>query len=155
MAPAVYSLELAGGALTRWQGLSPMALCHHDGTVVASDGSRLLRLSGATDAGVAIPVRFSLPATDGGMPGPTRLRAVRLSGVLGGNLAVEVESDTGSRLEGQAGPVGRDGLPGVSVARLGRGHGRSWRLDLIGEDGGDLDIGAIEIECTALDRREG
>jgi hypothetical protein len=154
MPTTVFSLELASAALTRWEGLAPKCLCRHRGGVMASDGSELHRLVGPTDNGAAIPIRFSLPATDCGEPAPKRLRAVRLTGVLGGSVAVSAHSDTGSSLEGQAPAAGQDGLPGLSQARLGRGHGRTWRLDLAAEDGAPLDIGAIEPVSTPLDRRD-
>lgn len=155
MAVAVFSLELASGALTRWQGPAPTSLCRHDGTVLASDGQALYRLSGDTDDDAPIAVRVSLPASDGGLAGPKRLRAVRLEGVVTGRITVAAQGDSGVCLEGTAGPVGRDGLPSLAVARLGRGHGRIWRLDLTAEDGADLDIAAIGVEQVPLGRRGG
>lgn len=153
-ANAVFSLELAGGALTRWEGFFPVCLCHHGDGVMASDGTGLSRLSGDADDETPIPVRISLPATDCDAPGPKRLTGLRLTGVLSGPVMVEARSDTGSRLSGEAAPAGRDGLVGQTLARLGRGHGRFWRIDLTAGDGAPLDIAAIELVYTSLDRRE-
>lgn len=154
-ATAVFSLELASGALTRWVGTSPIALCRHEGRVLASDGTNLLHLSGESDDGAPIPIWLSLPATDCGAPAPKRLTGLRLTGVLGDTLTVGAQSDIGTRLVGEAPPVGRDGLPGTSLARLGRGHGRIWRFALEAQDGNHVDIAAIEPECVILDRRVG
>lgn len=152
---AVFSLELASGALTRWEKIAPTSLCRHGERVYASDDTGLLRLSGASDDGRPIPIRASLPATDCGIPAPKRLAGVRLTGVLGGTVMVSAQSDSASDLAGEAAPAGEDGLPGMSLARLGRGHGRSWRIDFAADDGHGLDIAAIEPVCTILDRREG
>ena len=155
MAVAVFSLELASGALTRWQGEAPTSLCHHDGTVIASDGQALYRLAGDSDDGAPLAVRVCLPASDGGLAGPKRLRTVRLEGVIPNRIMVSAQSDGGVCLEGTAGPAGQDGLPGLAVAHLGRGHGRMWRLDICAEDGSGLDIAAIGVEQVVLDRRDG
>jgi len=155
MAVAVFSLELVSGALTLWQGMAPTSLCHHDGAVIASDGKALYRLAGDSDDGTPLTVRVSLPASDGGLAGPKRLRRVRLEGVVPNRVAVSVQSDTGVCLEGTARPAGQDGLPGLAVAHLGRGLGRMWRLDICAEDGAGLDIAAIGVEQVALDRRDG
>jgi hypothetical protein len=155
MATAGFSLELESGALTRCQGLSITCLCRHAGTLVASDGTKLYRLGGETDDGTAIPVLVTLPATDGGEPGPKRLRAVRLEGHLGGRVGVTSVSDSGSRLSGATGPCGGEGCPGRGHAPMGGGHGRFWRLELTGDDGAPLDLGAIEAVFANLDRRLG
>jgi hypothetical protein len=155
MAVAVFSLELASGALTRWQGVAPTCLCRHDGAVIASDGQALYRLAGDSDDGAPLAVRVRLPASDGGLPGPKRLRTVRLEGVIPNRVMVSAQSDGGVHLEGTAGPAGQDGLPSLAVAHLGRGQGRMWRLDICAEDGSGLDIAAIGVEQVALDRRDG
>jgi hypothetical protein len=155
MAVAVFSLELVSGALTRWQGMAPTSLCHHDGAVIASDGKALYRLAGDSDDGTPLAVRVSLPASEGGLAGPMRLRGVRREGVVPNRVAVSAQSDTGVCLERTAGPAGQDGLPGLAVAHLGRGQGRMWRLDICAEDGAGLDIAAIGVEQVALDRRDG
>lgn len=154
MASAVFSLELESAALTRWQGPALTSLCAHDAGLVASDGAHVYRLSGTTDDGAPIPVDLLLPATDGGIPGPKRLRAIRLSGVVGGPLAVTAASESRVGLEGRLRPVGQDGLPGQTTARLGRGHGRSWVLAFSAQDAQPLEIAAIEAEFLPLDRRE-
>ena len=107
MAVAVFSLELASGALTRWQGVAPTSLCHHDGTVVASDGQALYRLAGDSDDGAPLAVCMRLPASDGGLPGPKRLRTVRLEGMVPNRVTVSAQSDTGLCLEGTAGSTGQ------------------------------------------------
>jgi len=155
MATTGFSLELASGALTRCQGLSLTCLCRHRGTVVASDGNALYRLGGDTDDGATIPVTVILPATDGGTPGPKRLRAVRLEGSLGGRVVVGAQSDAGASLTGAAGPCGREGCPGRGHALMGGGYGRFWQLTLGADDGAPLDLGAIEAVFADLDRREG
>lgn len=155
MASTGFSLELASGALTRCQGLSLICLCRHAGTVVASDGDALYQLGGETDDGAPIPITLILPATDGGDPGPKRLRAVRLEGHLGGRVAVRAASDAGKPLRGVAGPCGQGACPGRAHALMGGGYGRYWQLELCGEDGEALDLGALEAIFAPLDRREG
>lgn len=155
MATTGFSLELASGALTRCQGLSLTCLRRHHGTVVASDGAKLYRLGGETDNGSPIPFRVALPATDGGQPSPKRLRAVRLEGHLGGRVAVTALAEAGRPFAGVAGPCGRDGCPGRGHALMGGGYGRFWQLELTGDDGAALDLGAIEAVFADLDRREG
>lgn len=155
MPAATLSLELASGALTRWQGFTPTELRAHAGGLVAADGQALYRLGGDNDNGVPIAARIVLPATDGGLTGRKRLGAVRLEGVLEGQVAVATGSDIGQRREGQAGPAGRDDLPGVALARLGRGLGRAWQVELAATDGATLDIAAIDLDFTVLDRRDG
>lgn len=154
MAVAGFSMELASGALTRCQGLALTTLCRHADAVIASDGARLYRLSGETDDGATIPIRLSLPATDCGKDGAKRLRTVRLEGCLGGQVTVTAVSETGARQQGEAGPAGEPHLPGSALARLGRGSGRFWRLEVTGEDGAALDIGALVVGYASLDRRE-
>ncbi len=148
-----FSMELASGALTRLQGMPFADVCRHGEAILAGDGQSLWRVGGDSDNGAPIAVRLGLPATDCGQPGPKRLRAVRLVGRLGGEVAVSAESDSGVRLEGAAGPAGESGLPGSAMAGLGRGYGRFWRIDLAAGDGAALDIGAIEAVFTVLDRR--
>ena len=123
--------------------------------MLTSDGTHLLCLSGDTDDGAPIPVRFTLPATDCGEAASKRLRGVRLTGVLGGPVTLAARSDADIQLLGKAAPVGRDGLPGSSLARLGRGYGRFWRFMVSTEDGEPLDIAAIEPVFVVLDRRVG
>lgn len=148
-----FSLELESGALTCLSGPSVVAACRHGGRTVVSGGERLYAVGGDADDGAAIPWRLALPATDCGAPGPKRLLGLVLSGVLGGAVAVEATSETGSVLDGAAGPVGAAGLPGRSLARLGRGHGDTWRVVLSAADGAAVDCGGITLLALPLGRR--
>ncbi len=148
-----FSLELESGALTGHAGLPSLAACIHDGAILLADADGLYRVGGEDDDGAAIAMRLALPATDCGLPGLKRLAAVVVEGVVAGELAVSARSGAGETLCGRLGPVGEGELPGRGAARLGRGHADAWRVSLESEDGAALDIGAVALVVTPLDRR--
>ncbi|WP_428562089.1 MAG: hypothetical protein ACP59X_20490 [Solidesulfovibrio sp. DCME] len=153
MSTAGFSLELESGALATCRGLPGGAACVHDGAVFLADADGLYRVGGDDDAGEPIAVRIALPPTDGGLPGPKRLVAVAVEGFWEGEIAVAAASDEGSELAGTLGPVGSREAAGRGLARLGRGRGNAWRVTLAATDGAALDIGAISLLLTPLDRR--
>jgi hypothetical protein len=145
------SLELKSGAATTLAGLPVAAACVHGGRVLITDGVALGRIGGDSDYGAPIAVRLTLAPL--AAPGPARLAAVALDGVVAGTVAVSGASEAGGDVFGQAGPAGANGLPGRAVARLGRGYGRTWAISLAADDGAVLDIAAIEARLVPLDRR--
>lgn len=148
-----FSLELASGALTTVTGLPAGAACLHDGAVWLSDADGLYRVGGDDDAGAPVAVRFALPPTDGGLPGPKRLVGVAVEGFLAGLVTVSATSDEGSALSGLLCPLGTPTAAGLGQARLGRGRGHAWRVAFTATDGAALDIGAISLLFEPLDRR--
>lgn len=148
-----FSLELAEAALTTAFGLGAQAACIHDGAVWFADAQGLYRAGGDDDAGAAVPARLVLPPTDGGLPGPKRLVGVLVEGFVAGEVVVSATSDEGSQLSGMLGPFGSKEAAGRGLARLGRGRGNAWQVELAATDGGALDIGAISLLFVPLDRR--
>lgn len=154
-----FSLELASAALTVHDGLPGQALCRHGDAIVLADATGLYRVGGSRDlsdadaAGEGVAARFSLPPTDGGLAGPTRLLGVVVEGWVAGELEVAATSDAGCELVGLLGPVGLPGAPGRAMARLGREYGQVWRVTLAAVDGAPFDIGAVSLVLLPLDRR--
>ncbi|UJX42630.1 hypothetical protein K9F62_08155 [Desulfovibrio sp. JY] len=148
-----FSLELDSGAITSLAGLPVVAACRHGEAVVFSDGKRLCRIGGDTDDGAPIAARLTLPATDCGQPGPKRLLGLVLEGRIDGETVVSAASSDGSKLEGVAGPAGSGGLPGRTVARLGRGRGEHWQAEIASRARGAFDLGAVTLVALPLDRR--
>lgn len=150
-----FSLELASAALTVHEGLPGQALCRHGDAIVLADATGLYRVGAgdADDGGEGVAARFSLPPTDGGLAGPTRLLGVVVEGWVAGELEVAATSDAGCELVGLLGPVGLPGAPGRAMARLGREYGQVWRVTLAAVDGAPFDIGAVSLVLLPLDRR--
>lgn len=145
------SLELDSGARTTLAGLPAAAVCRHGGRILCSDGVALFRIGGDSDDGAPIALRCTLAPVDAG--GPARLLGLALSGIAAGRLEVTARSETGSELEGVAGPGSESGLPGRVTTRLARGYGRTWEIALAGDDGAALDLAALELRLVPLDRR--
>jgi len=146
-----FSLELDSAALTCLADLPAAAVCLHGGRVIVSDGVSLYRIGGDTDDGAPIPVRFTLPPVNADTP--SRLLGLDLDGLIAGELAVTARSESGSELEGVAGPGNASGLPARVATRLPRGHGRTWEIALAAEDGAALDIRSLALRLLPLDRR--
>ncbi|MHC1791446.1 hypothetical protein [Solidesulfovibrio sp.] len=145
------SLELESGARTTLAGVPAAAVCRHGGRVLGSDGVSLFVIGGDSDDGAPIALRCTLaPVAVGGL---SRLLGLALEGVVAGRVEVAARSETGCELDGAAGPGSESGLPGRTMARLGRGGGHSWDISLAGDDGAALDITALELRVMPLDRR--
>lgn len=148
-----FSMELESGALTRLEGPEVGTACLFGEAVYLANDTGLFKVGGDTDDGVAIAVRMRLPATDMGLPGPKRLPAVALEGLVGGRVEVAAVSESGSCIEGETVAGDDTGLPGRTVVRLDRGHGRFWQVALELAEGGAFDVGALVLMPLDLDRR--
>ena len=146
-----FSLELDSAALTCLADLPAAAVYLHGGRVILSDGVSLYRIGGDNDDGAPIAVRFTLPPVDAAAP--ARLLGLDLDGLVAGELTVTARSESGSELEGIAGPGNASTLPGRVAARLPRGHGRTWEVTVAAEDGAALDIRSLALRLLPLDRR--
>lgn len=138
--------------VTNYENFRFNSMCEFGGEYYATDGDKIYRLGGNTDAGAGINAEFSPGATDFGSAFLKRMDRAYLGLRADGQMVLKVVTDEKAEdwylLEHVPDAIGE------TRVKIGKGlQARYWRIKLANKGGADFDVDSLRLLPLKMQRR--